>query len=142
MLLQDVPKEEQVNTREAAEAVGTDSKRLRRFLRSDPTYRNAGQGGRYEFTAKDIPTLKKRFAAWAADKPASGTSVASTTSRRRRKGEVEAMDVSIANRPAEKLTKTERERRDALSRERVDRLERALYSRGMHISQMRRGVNN
>lgn len=49
-----------------AEEVGTDARTLRRFLRDDPTYRNAGSGGRYEFTSRDLPTLKKRFATWEA----------------------------------------------------------------------------
>lgn len=127
-----------MNTREVAEKLGTDPRRLRRFLRSDNTYRNAGQGGRYEFTDKDIPTLRKRFAAWdeSTSKPTSEKSPAVQSSRRSR-ADAPGMDASIANKPAGKLTRTERERRDKLSRERVDRLEARLMAAGLHVSQRR-----
>lgn len=122
-----------MNTREVAEKLGTDPRRLRRFLRSDNTYRNAGQGGRYEFTDKDLPTLKKRFAAW--DETAS-KSKATEAPKRRGPREVPAMPVEVA---VKKLTASERKRRDRLSRERVDRLEAALKAKGLHVSQRRDG---
>lgn len=53
-----------LSTKAVAETLSTEPRTLRRFLRDDPTYRNAGSGGRYEFTDRDIATLKKRFAAW------------------------------------------------------------------------------
>lgn len=122
-----------MNTREAAEQLKTDPKRLRRFLRQDPTYRNAGQGGRYEFTDKDIPTLRKRFETWviATAKPDNAVAPA----RRSRKKAGDSMPVHIANVPAHKLTTKQREERNRLSRERVDRLEAALKAKGLHISQ-------
>lgn len=126
-----------MNTREVAEALKTDPKRLRRFLRSDVTYRNAGQGGRYEFTEKDLPTLRKRFDAWQNGKPSSpakGDPDRPARRRRRGKDEVPAMGVEIATK---KLSTTEREKRDKLSRERVDRLEERLRAAGLHISQSR-----
>lgn len=120
-----------MNTRQAAEALGTDSKRLRRFLRADPTYRNAGQGGRYEFAEKDLTTLKKRFDAWVVK---TAKSEPTRAPRRRGNREIPAMDESILGRA---LTSTEREERDKRSRERVDRLEERLRAAGLHVSQAR-----
>lgn len=128
-----------MNTREMAEKLDTDPKRLRRFLRADATYRNAGQGGRYEFTDKDVPTLRKRFAAWVEKtaKAAEAKASASTAPRARRrvKGEVPPMSSDIAKIPAGKLTKAQRAERDRHSRARVDRLEERLKAAGLHISQ-------
>lgn len=126
-----------MNTRETAEAIGTDPKRLRRFLRADATYRNAGQGGRYEFTKKDLPTLKKRFDAWSAKnaKPADGAPV--SPRRRRAKDEVGPVPAHVANVPAHALTPEQRAEVRRVSEARVDRLEEKLMAAGLHISQMR-----
>lgn len=129
-----------MNTREVAEKLDTDPKRLRRFLRADPTYRNAGQGGHYEFTDKDLPTLRKRFDAWLAKtvtKTAAASSKSSKTSRRRKTKakEIPPMPVDIATK--RRLTPKEREERDLRSRQRVDRLEERLKAAGLHISQSR-----
>lgn len=53
-----------LSTKAVAEAIDTEPRTLRRFLRDDPTYRNAGSGGRYVFTERDLDTLRKRFAKW------------------------------------------------------------------------------
>lgn len=109
---------------EAASELGTDPKTLRRFLRQDPNFVNAGSGGRYTFTDDDLPGLRDRFATWQGrpkssksstieDKPGLPASVA----RSRKPSDVRAV-------------------RD-LSTERVDRLEAALKAHGLHISQMR-----
>lgn len=55
-----------LTTKAVAEFLATEPRTLRRFLRDDPTYRNAGSGGRYVFTNRDLATLKKRFTAWLA----------------------------------------------------------------------------
>lgn len=133
-----------MNTREAADKLNTDAKRLRRFLRADNTYRNAGHGGRYEFTEKDIPTLQKRFAKWAgADdakkkKPAPEASAKSDRREAPGRREVPAMAEVVARIPANKLPDAVRAERDRLSRERVDRLEKRLIATGLHISQIER----
>lgn len=126
-----------MNTREIADKLGTDPKRLRRFLRSDVTYRNAGQGGRYEFTDRDVPTLKKRFDAWDAAASAKTTERPRKTRRSTTRVD-EPMPDYIASKPASKLTTAEREERDRRSRERVDRLEARLKASGLHISQSSR----
>jgi DNA-binding transcriptional MerR regulator len=55
-----------VDTREAAAKLGTDPRTLRRFLRSPmSTFQAVGSGARYEFTDRDLTTLRKRFEDWA-----------------------------------------------------------------------------
>jgi hypothetical protein len=55
-----------LTTRQTAQKLGTDPRTLRRFLRSDASGRGkVGKGKRYEFTAPQVPALKKKFAAWA-----------------------------------------------------------------------------
>lgn len=56
--------EHKYSASQAAAELKTDARTLRRFLRKDPTYNNAGAGGRYEFTTRELATLKKRFDAW------------------------------------------------------------------------------
>ncbi|WP_431905594.1 sigma factor-like helix-turn-helix DNA-binding protein [Micromonospora carbonacea] len=68
-----------MNSHEVAEALGTTPKTLRAFLRSpSSTFRAVGSGARYEFTAADLPTLRKRFAEWSK----SGKPKATTPKRR------------------------------------------------------------
>jgi DNA-binding transcriptional MerR regulator len=127
-----------LNTKQAAEKLGTDARTLRRFIRQDSTYSNAGSGGRYEFTDKDIPTLKKRFSEWQNSSREKAPERSRVTAN---KGEMKMkhwndndspMPVSMLGR---KLTRSERDKRDAASRARVDRLEEALRASGKHISQ-------
>lgn len=59
-----------ITTREAAEKVGTDARTLRIFLRASTDYEAVGSGSRYSFTAKEIPTLKSRFAKWEKERAA------------------------------------------------------------------------
>jgi len=40
------------------------------FLRASDDYQAVGSGARYAFTAKDVPTLKGRFAKWQAEREA------------------------------------------------------------------------
>jgi hypothetical protein len=63
---------------DVARAIGTDAKTLRKFLRADPTFHNVGSGARYGFTAADIPTIKRAFEKWAANKRA-GARIPHTT---------------------------------------------------------------
>lgn len=60
-------KKETLSTKETAEAVGTEPRTLRVFLRASTDYEACGAGKRYAFTASDIPTMKKRFAIWRAE---------------------------------------------------------------------------
>lgn len=51
---------------EAAEEIGTTPRLLRRFLRSNDSWKNATQAGRYEFTESEVASLKKQFDRWQA----------------------------------------------------------------------------
>jgi len=60
-----------MDTAQVAAELGTTARTLRVFLRSaHSTFRAVGSGARYEFTDRELPTLKKRFAEWQkAGKP-------------------------------------------------------------------------
>lgn len=107
---------------EAATELGTDGKTLRRFLRQDPTYKNAGSGGRYEFRTGDMPQLTEKFAEWQ-NRPKSSKSSGVTLIE-----DAPGLTYRQAKDPAAVR---------AISQERVDRLEAALRAAGLHISQMR-----
>lgn len=49
---------------EAAEEIGTTPRLLRRFLRSNDSWKNATQAGRYEFTESELQSLRKQFDRW------------------------------------------------------------------------------
>lgn len=112
---------------EAAAELGTDGKTLRRFLRQDPTFTNAGSGGRYEFTTADMPKLRERFDAWAnRPKNSKSTGVA-----------LIADGAGLPHSIVRSRNPQDRARVRELSKQRVDRLEAALKAAGLHISQMR-----
>jgi hypothetical protein len=115
----------QLTAVETAEQLGTDAKTLRRFLRQEPSYSNAGSGGRYTFTTGDIPSLRVKFDKWT---------------NRPRKNRNSVVMVDEAGLPM--TVCRSRDRSDiaavrALTEARVDRLETALRARGLHVSQMR-----
>ena len=47
-----------LTTKQVAEALGTDPKTLRVFLRASDDYEAVGAGSRYSFTAKDVGPMK------------------------------------------------------------------------------------
>lgn len=54
-----------MNTTEVAELLGTEPRRLRQFLRSSASsFVAVGSSSRYDFTDRDLPTLRKRFGEW------------------------------------------------------------------------------
>lgn len=60
-----LPAREIYTAKQIATRCGTDSKTMRKFFRSNhSTVQAVGQGGRYEFDAKDVPTIMREFAAW------------------------------------------------------------------------------
>lgn len=61
-------KTDALTIRQVAEALGTDPRTLRKFLRSQE--RGVGAGSRYEFKQGDIADLKKGFAAWSTKETA------------------------------------------------------------------------
>lgn len=120
---------EVLNSKTVASELGTEPRTLRRFLRDDPTYRNAGSGGRYNFTERDLPTLRKRFANWQAG-----------VEERRAKRDTSG----LVNKP-----KINREEPDVIDipkctpalrrkeREQVERLEARLRECGLHVTQLK-----
>ena len=59
-----------MDSRAVASALGTDSKTLRRFLRSDASsVTPVGSGGRYTFDEVDMDTIRSEFATWSAGAP-------------------------------------------------------------------------
>ena len=53
--------------KQVATRCGTDAKTMRKFFRSNhSTVEPVGQGGRYEFDAKDFPKIKREFDTWTA----------------------------------------------------------------------------
>lgn len=108
---------------EAAQELKIDSKTLRRLVRSAPSFKNAGSGGRYVFRSSDLPALKK-LVEGHHEKP-KGT-------RARGKTLIEdapGLPIRVARTDPAAVKK--------ITEERVDRLEAALRATGKHISQMR-----
>lgn len=119
-----------MNTREMAEAVGTDPKTLRAFLRASDDYNNVGSGAQYKFTKSQIRPMKKKFDAWLAARDEAKNNRPAPKPRK-----VKGDDDGL---PVETLTRRSRaakEKAAQISRERAARLEAALRATGKHISQ-------
>lgn len=60
-----------MDTAEVASIIGTSARVLRQFLRSDhSTFVPVGSGARYDFTDRELPTIRSRFSDWQqAGKP-------------------------------------------------------------------------
>jgi hypothetical protein len=123
----------EMNTSEAATALGTKPRTLRTFLRAHAAYKNAGSGGRYDFTLGDIPVLKSRFDEWANGKK----SVTVTTPSGKKMKTVIPDTPGIHPRYLRSRDPRVRAQIKELADARVDRLEASLKARGLHISQMR-----
>jgi len=127
-----------MNTREAATAIGTEPKVLRRFLRdASSTYTAVGSGSRYDFTDADIPELARRFAAWSGTKPARPAVVRSNSPsvQRRRDEQVWAEEGPVI---LDDIRRPDvRARVQRIAAERAARLDERLMAAGLHISQYR-----
>ena len=107
-----------LSTKAVAEALGTDPKTLRRFLRSSTSMvGRVGQGSRYTFTKTEVTALKKRFAAWSKAQPAKKVAPVVTKA------------------PTAKAPKARKAKPVADTTARIDALESSLKARGTHISQ-------
>lgn len=136
-----------MDTTQVAELLGTTSRILRVFLRSPfSTFVPVGSGSRYEFTDREIPTLKKRFAEWQSEGkprpsqankvPAAPRKPTADETRLRRiadeqvwaeEGEVELPDIRDPRIRARALA-------DARAAE--DRLMLRLLAVGLHLTQL------
>jgi hypothetical protein len=131
-----------MDTRTAAIRLGTDSKTLRRFLRSPAsTFEAVGSGGRYEFQERDIQTLSREFAKWNStqvQRPAKPTTP--TPERRTTKLTPDERDRLVWNEEGtiELPDIRDPKVRDAVRAEgarRAARLDEMLMAAGLHISQ-------
>lgn len=128
-----------MDTRAAAENLGTTPKRLRQFLRSEAsTFAAVGSGARYDFTASDLVTMARRFAAWNGKVPATHAPPVddvpdgrlSQAERDRRvwdeESEVVLEDIRLPN---------VRRRVQRIARMREARLNEQLLAVGLHVTQ-------
>lgn len=61
----DLKERETYTAKQVATRCGTDPKTMRKFFRSNhSTVEPVGQGGRYDFDAKDLPKIKREFNTW------------------------------------------------------------------------------
>jgi hypothetical protein len=75
--------------KQVATRCGTDAKTMRKFFRSKhSTVEAVGQGGRYEFDAKDLPKIKREFDAWQKKSQANSTRKAAPTPKPEREAKV------------------------------------------------------
>jgi hypothetical protein len=118
-----------LSTKTVAETIGTEPRTLRRFLRDDPTYRNAGSGGRYVFTERDMPTLRKRFDKWVAGVEARRAKRDTSGLQNRRTASQEEPEVIVIPRCTPELRRLEREQ--------VAWLQMRLRECGLSVPQMR-----
>jgi hypothetical protein len=136
-----------MDTKEAAEALGTTPRELRAFLRSEfSTFVPVGSGSRYDFNDKDIVTLGKRFPEWkGAGKPNSkktGSTTTTTTrsssakreNQRRKDSVVWAEESPVVLEDIRNPRVRARVMADAKAAE--DRLELRLLAAGLHITQL------
>lgn len=70
----DLKERDTYTAKQVATRCGTDAKTMRKFFRSKhSTVEAVGQGGRYEFDAKDLPKIKREFDAWQKKSQANST---------------------------------------------------------------------
>lgn len=86
-----------LTTKEIADDFGTDSKTLRKFLRSHlPKDALPGQGGRYAFEKKDLSSLKKAWIKWAENKvDKDEPKDAESKSKKSKKGKAQSAAVEV-----------------------------------------------
>lgn len=135
-----------MDTSQAAELLGTNARTLRVFLRSaHSTFVPVGSGARYDFTDREIPTLKTRFAAWQkAGKPRpaavpkddakTSSKPNKLTAREKRDQEVWAEEGEVKIPDIRDPTVRARALRDARAAE--ERLMLRLMAVGQHITQL------
>lgn len=134
-----------MDTAEVADKIGTTPRTLRQFLRSPmSTFVAVGSGARYDFTEKDLPTIKKRFAEWqGAGKPRpeeskrakpSGKSRPKIDMQRERDEQEWAEEGVVVLEDIRDPRVRARVKRDAQAAE--DRLMMLLLSANLHITQL------
>lgn len=124
--------------KEVADRLGVNAKTLRSFLRRDPKYKSPGSGGAYDLSGFKFEDIEREFNQWRK---------AITPRAKRSAADVEELiaPLSAEDKPipvrdlrrGKGIPTSVSERARKINRARIDRLEAALLSRGMHVSQMR-----
>jgi hypothetical protein len=107
------------------------------------TFVAVGSGSRYEFTERDLPTLRKRFAEWqGAGRPKPADATPKTAPRKTKTSKTTDAKVWADEETAERIPVLEdirdprvRARVQAAARAAEDRLNMLLLAHGVHISQ-------
>lgn len=138
-----------MNTQEVASAVGTSPRQLRQFLRSGfSTFVPVGSGGRYDFTEREIPTIRKRFIEWQGagkprpvNRPAELPSAPTVQKNRAKLAQQRRRDEAVWAEEGEVVLpdiRNPRVRKRALADARAaeDRLMFRLMAVGLHLTQL------
>lgn len=127
-----------MNTSEVAERMNISPRELRKFLRADPEFKNAGCGGKYTFTAADITRLKKRYSGYK-NGDLKRVNVRDKKPITKKVEKPSAQEVLVTSGlpltvlRARKLSKTVQAQRDIINAAREARLIQALKDNGLYL---------
>jgi hypothetical protein len=124
-----------MNTSDVAERLNTTPKTLRRFLRGDATYANAGSGGKYDFQECDMPTLAKRFGKWSSKSRTTPEKSADVSTPRRVREVRDSVDDAVNVHVVRTADPRTRAQIRKLAAERDQHLRQLMIDAGLHISQ-------
>lgn len=130
-----------MDTKEIAELLGTTPRIVRQFLRSPvSTFVAVGSGSRYNFTDKEVPMIRKRFAEWTGAGKPKPDPATPTGTRGKSKGKPDA-DRRLWDEEGPVVIEDIRDPRvrrrvQAAARDAELRLQQLLLARGMHITQL------
>lgn len=124
-----------MDSRSVAEHLNITPRELRKFLRADPEFSNAGCGGKYEFQAADLPRLSKRYAAYKKGdlrKPVVREKKVKQAPKTKQDELIQdGLPITVLR--MHKMTKSAREQRDIINRAREARLIKALKDNGLYL---------
>jgi hypothetical protein len=122
-----------MDTREVAMHLNVSPRELRKFLRADPEFVNAGCGGKYTFELKDMPRLKKRYTAYKnGDLKKLAPIIKKTTPRTNAQADLiveSGLPITILH--VRKISSTLRRQRDSINAAREARLIEQLKACGL-----------
>jgi hypothetical protein len=124
-----------MNTADVATRLNTTARTLRRFLRADSTYANAGSGGKYDFQESDIPVLVKRFAKWSSKSRPAPANPADVSTPKRTREIKDSTDDTVNVHVVRAGSTVMRNNIRKLAAERERHLRELMIEAGLHISQ-------
>jgi hypothetical protein len=95
----------ELSTKQVAEAIGTDAKTFRVFLRSQEL--GVGAGKRYAFEQKDVAPLKTKFNAWTKEREAARKAKAEKAAAEKAAAEAKDQEATVEDEPAEDVQEPE-----------------------------------